>query len=84
VLRRATRILERLEADPNAASRPQLDLFAPRSATGPTQAPQPSSVGADVLGALRAMDPDDLSPREAHALLVDLADRLRTGACSSD
>jgi DNA mismatch repair protein MutS len=35
-----------------------------------------SGVEAEVIGALRAVDPDDLSPRAAHDLLTELAKKL--------
>ncbi|RMG48487.1 MAG: DNA mismatch repair protein MutS [Acidobacteria bacterium] len=81
VVRRAREILERLteektsaaEAIERAAGRrpsPQLPLFG-----APTQDP----AEREVLEELRRTDPDDLSPREAHALLAKLSDRLRRG-----
>lgn len=99
VLRRAGRILERLEADPHAAGAPQLDLFTPRvdpmapddapedapKDHGPVRARLGGSSGLDpaahdVLSALERLDPDDLSPRQAHDQLRALVDRLRGGA----
>jgi DNA mismatch repair protein MutS len=67
VLRRATRILERLEAQ-EGGNEPQLDLFAPRV---PDQATGAATVeaGTEVLDELRGVDLDDLSPRQAHDLL---------------
>jgi DNA mismatch repair protein MutS len=79
VLRRAGRILERLEADPNAAARPQLDLFSPRPSGLGTEEGNADGARAEVLEDLRSIEPDDLSPREAHALLTELHDRLRDG-----
>jgi len=77
VLRRAGRILERLEADPHGAGRPQLDLFSP-SATAVAAAPSVDSGHShDVLDRLEDTDPDDLSPRQAHDLLRDLVARLQ-------
>ena len=74
VLRRATRILERLEADPHGAARPQLDLFTPRPGAEP---PAPAEADFEVLTDLRDTDVEDLSPRQAHDLLRDLIARLR-------
>jgi len=81
VLRRAGRILERLEADPHAASRPQLDLFNPRAGT--EQATPPSAAvpqqAREVIETLTRIEPDEMSPREAHELLRSLAEQLRRG-----
>ena len=82
VLRRADRILERLEADPHAAGAPQLDLFTPRAdpegePTGAASAG--GSRGEEalrVLETLEDLDPDELSPREAHELLRRLVEQL--------
>lgn len=82
VLRRASRILERLEADPHAANRPQLELFAPQaSATTPELvAPgQGTTAGQDIVDALVELDVDDLSPRDAHALLERFVEQARQG-----
>lgn len=82
VLRRAGRILERLEADPRGGASPQLSLFSPSSAEGASLAdpsgPDPA-VANEVLEALADVDVDDLSPRAAHDLLRDLAAQLREG-----
>jgi DNA mismatch repair protein MutS len=134
VLRRAGRILGRLEADPHAAGAPQLDLFTPRAdllregdadlegegqdervagsepatgmgpgvgdgvgdgpgpaagagpgirastVRGPTAAAAPSPAVREVLETLAGLDPDELSPREAHEQLRRLVDRLTQGA----
>jgi DNA mismatch repair protein MutS len=78
VLRRATRILERLEADPHAANRAQLDLFAPRpEALAADSEAQDASAHAEILEDLAALDPDGLTPRQAHDVLRELVDRLR-------
>jgi DNA mismatch repair protein MutS len=81
LLRRAQRILDRLEAQERASPGPQLDLFAPRSAVVDEPAGSPatptSSKIVDVLAQLEDCDPDQLTPREAHALLCRLCDRLR-------
>jgi DNA mismatch repair protein MutS len=78
VLRRATRILERLEADPHAANRAQLDLFAPRpEALAAEQHTSDAAAHAELLAELSSVDPDELTPRQAHELLRELVDRLR-------
>jgi len=85
VLRRATRILGRLEADPYGAGKPQLDLFTPTAEALAAQSPAgPATDGvgaaaAEVLASLADADPDELSPRAAHALLRDLVERVREG-----
>jgi DNA mismatch repair protein MutS len=83
LLRRAQRILDRLEAQERASPGPQLDLFAPRAGVVDdlVMTPAGSSVGAaagDVIAELEDCDPDQLTPRDAHALLCRLCDRLRT------
>ncbi|MGB1700140.1 MAG: MutS-related protein, partial [Nannocystaceae bacterium] len=76
VLRRAGKILTRLEQQERVGLSPQLDLFA-------SQAPleEDSTASAEHLGPARAkealdlllaLDPDELSPRQAHARLCDL------------
>jgi DNA mismatch repair protein MutS len=80
LLRRAQRILDRLEAQERASPGPQLDLFAPRAGVVDelvTPAGTSSTAG-DVVAELQDCDPDQLTPREAHALLCRLCDRLRT------
>lgn len=110
VLRRAGRILGRLEANPHAAGAPQLDLFTPRAdaeAAEPDDGgryDEPTTVGVgldavaghgpdadmdgalgadpaarEVLEALAQLDPDDLSPRQAHEQLRRLVERLGRG-----
>jgi DNA mismatch repair protein MutS len=112
VLRRAARILGRLEADPHAAGAPQLDLFTPRVDLGAedherqpdggeamaTAVPPVGQPGAEpvvdrqpragrrlgpaaqeVLEMLVRLDPDDLSPRQAHEHLQRLVERLAAG-----
>ncbi|MFZ6179302.1 DNA mismatch repair protein MutS [Nannocystis pusilla] len=76
VLRRAQKLLTRLEqAQGEARPVPQLDLFTP-----PAPAPQPAdSVPpplAAILADLRALHPDELSPRNAHEALRRLHERL--------
>ena len=80
VLRRATRILERLEADPHGAPRPQLELFSPTAASlddGDTSDREQNDAAREVIAALAELDPDDLTPREAHALISKLAEDLK-------
>jgi DNA mismatch repair protein MutS len=77
VLRRATRILERLEADPTGTERPQLDLFAPSSATPVASQHDIDARVLDLAGALADLDLDGMSPRDAHAWLIRWAHRLR-------
>jgi DNA mismatch repair protein MutS len=80
LLRRAQRILDRLEAQERASPGPQLDLFAPRAGAIDELAAAPTTIttaAGDVLAELEDCDPDQLTPREAHALLCRLCDRLR-------
>ena len=83
LLRRAQRILDRLEAQERASPGPQLDLFAPRSGTdaaasiGDVAVMAGTATASDVLAQLEDCDPDQLTPREAHALLCRLCDQLR-------
>ena len=72
VLRRAHRLLLRLEAKDGGAT-PQLDLFspAPEADEGAAAVAQ-----ASILGDLRALSPDELSPRAAHEALRQLHERL--------
>ena len=84
VLRRASRILERLEADPRGGAAPQLSLFSPSSAEGaaaalPSDAGPDPAVCSEVLDQLADVEVDDLSPRAAHDLLRELVTRLREG-----
>ncbi len=80
VVDRAWEILERISADhtsPGSAAlrssqtNRQLPLFAD-AATSPAE--------EEVLDALRGTDSDEISPREAHALLSDFIERLRRDA----
>ncbi len=78
VLRRAARILERLEAEPRGGASPQLDLFAPSGgaeAVAGAEGPDPAAVEA-VLDMLADADPDELTPRQAHDLLRQLVSNL--------
>jgi hypothetical protein len=71
-LRRAHRLLTRLEAKDGAAT-PQLDLFCPV----PEGDQPPEAVAHEsILGDLRALSPDELSPRAAHEALRQLHERL--------
>jgi len=72
VLRRAHRLLTRLEADRGAT--PQLDLFS-RPVDEGDHAPQ-AIAHESILGDLRALNPDELSPRAAHEALCRLHERL--------
>jgi len=81
LLRRAQRILDRLEAQERAAPGPQLDLFAPQAPSATEidhrEAPPPmTEAAADVVAELEDCDPDQLSPRDAHALLYRLRERI--------
>ena len=69
VVRDARRQLQRLEAREVAAG-PQADLFA----TIPV--PEPVIETSPVLDALRAIDPDEMSPRQALEMLYELKRRL--------
>ncbi|HEX3698767.1 MAG TPA: DNA mismatch repair protein MutS [Polyangia bacterium] len=92
VLERARAILETLESDGGAAplglprsaapgghETPQLGLFgggaAPRA---PAAAPAVDDAAAAVLAALRAVDPDDLTPRAALDLIAAWRKKLTT------
>ncbi len=80
VLRRAGRILGRLEANPHAAGAPQLDLFSPSAdpeAIVATAGEAGSPGAQDVLDALADLDPDDLTPRQAHDQLRQLVELMR-------
>ncbi|PRP90683.1 DNA mismatch repair protein MutS [Enhygromyxa salina] len=88
LLRRAQRILDRLEAQERAAPSSQLDLFAPRAPDDQGQATLDplansaaalSPAAADVLAEIEDCDPDQLTPRDAQALIYRLCDRLRAG-----
>ena len=91
VIARARAILRTLEAPGGGAAsadlpRPvvpgaaeagvaQLGLFAP--ATGPAPARTPAEEALqEILDRLRALDPDELSPRAAHDLLAELVRKL--------
>ena len=65
VLRRAGQILRKLE---NSGIRQELPLFATLAEAEPALPPPPSAVES----AIAAVDPDSLTPREAHDLLYRL------------
>ncbi len=76
VIARAGAILRSLEAMPAAGGRSgpaQLGLFAAPAAPPPAPA---DGAAAEVAETLCAVDPDDLSPRAAHQLLVELKRKL--------
>ncbi len=79
VLRRATRILERLEADTGGGARPQLELFLHGSTEVQPEAGERNGVARDVLDELEQIDPDALSPRQALATITAWVERLRGG-----
>jgi DNA mismatch repair protein MutS len=66
VIRDARRELERLEKERTHA-KPQADLFVAQ-----TNVVEETPITSPALDALRALDADDLSPREAHAKLAEL------------
>jgi DNA mismatch repair protein MutS len=73
---RARGILRTLEARSEAreAAAPQLALFAPE--TSAALPPPPPDPATEVIAALRAVDPDELSPRAALDLLTELTKKL--------
>ena len=87
VVDRARAILRTLESDggraaptcrgpsrpPRRSRAPQLGLFAARP---PRPRRRRSGRCREVIGALRAIDPDELSPRAAHELVAELAKKL--------
>jgi DNA mismatch repair protein MutS len=77
VIDRARAILATLEQSDRGTARaasPQLALFAPAPAPVPVPdaVPAPAPVPGAVVEKLRAVDPDDLTPRQAHQLLAEL------------
>jgi hypothetical protein len=65
-----------------AEAAPQLGLFsaaAPVTPAAPAP-PAPDAAVAEVISRLKAVDPDDLSPRAAHELLSELAKKLTPSA----
>ena len=95
VVERARAILRTLESDggvpggdaprpvvpDEAEAAPQLGLFSPAAPASPAAAasPGPGAAAAEVIARLKAVDPDDLSPRGAHELLRELAKKLTPG-----
>jgi len=75
VLRRATRILERLEGG-QLGARPQLDLFRGDGGVGQEAVPRAPTQVQDLIETLEGIDPDALSPRQAHDLLRSLRERV--------
>ena len=57
----------------------QLGLFAPTAGPAPTRAPE-DEAGREILDRLRAVEPDELSPRAAHELLSELVRKLTAQA----
>jgi DNA mismatch repair protein MutS len=72
VIERAKVVLAKLEADDRASPRgfEELPLFA--SALQPPAMPQPDATVAAVIAALAALNPDEMSPREALEALYKL------------
>jgi DNA mismatch repair protein MutS len=76
VIARAREVLAELESERNAGERAraaQLTLFEPQRA---------DAAEREALAALRAVDPDATTPREALALLAELSQRLRGGGAA--
>jgi DNA mismatch repair protein MutS len=71
VIRDARRELERLEKE-RTHTKPQADLFAAQLSVV-DEAP----ITSPALDALRTLDADDMSPREAHAKLAELIDLVK-------
>jgi DNA mismatch repair protein MutS len=71
VIRDARRELERLEKERTHA-KPQADLFAAQ-----IDVAEETPITSPALDALRALDADDLSPREAHAKLAELIELVK-------
>jgi DNA mismatch repair protein MutS len=90
VLRQAQQTLQALEAQA-AAQHAQIDLFAAAPAAapadpGPAAEPPQGAAGAPspLESALSGIDPDQLSPREAHAMLYRLKALLNPGPSAPD
>ena len=76
VIRAARRNLQELE-EKSAGANPQRDLFSGANAAGATLEPEPElQAEHPVVGALRAVDPDALTPRDALDLLYQLRKKL--------
>jgi DNA mismatch repair protein MutS len=72
VIRDARRELERLEKE-RTHTTPQTDLFA----SAPTPLVEEIKPNSLLVDALKSIDADDLSPREAHAKLAELIETAR-------
>jgi DNA mismatch repair protein MutS len=71
VIRDARRELERLEKE-RTHTKPQADLF-----TSQTNIAEEPPITSPALDALRVLDADDMSPREAHAKLAELIELVK-------
>lgn len=72
VLRRATKILSRLEQSSGQDPSDQLQLFAPRAdEDNPVPMPTPEAPPSGLALALAELSLDDLTPRQAHRLLEE-------------
>ncbi len=74
VITRARTVLAQLESHAAVSDAPQLDLFAEPTAGRQAPAQQPATT--PLWEHVHALDPDALSPREAHAALYDLKQLL--------
>ncbi|RMF72028.1 MAG: DNA mismatch repair protein MutS [Acidobacteria bacterium] len=82
VVERAREILDDLvrrgahavHVEAGAGRSPQLPLFG---GTPAPEGPREDPVARELRARLESIDPDELSPREAHRLLCELVDRLR-------
>ena len=79
VVRQARASLEALEARATEGDT-QIDLFAPPPEPAPGELAMAAPDTAELLDALRDLDPDALSPREAHAALYQLKSLLAARA----
>lgn len=79
VIRRAREHLEQLEHAPKRSDHPQGDLFSPPVAPIVPTVPEEK---LEVLDALEAIDPDTITPREAHALIYRLKALLSTAGAT--
>lgn len=74
VISRASRFLQQLERHAHDRDAPQLDLFEePQNASN---IPPPVPPYQPLSDAIHALNPDDLSPREAHAALYEIRQLL--------
>lgn len=74
VISRASGVLQQLERHAHNSDAPQLDLFAEPACT--PGIPPPVFSCQPLSDAIRELDPDSLSPREAHAALYALRELL--------